>query len=62
MKQKTTITISRHELLGIIRAHINLSQKTVAIIPNDATISVETGECYNATVEDHNPLEISWES
>jgi len=52
MKTKHTISLTKHELLGILNKSLRDH------LPDDATITVD-GECYKITVDQ---LEISWET
>jgi hypothetical protein len=57
MKIQHKITLTREELLGILN-----SRMTDIQIPDDAEVSVDTGEYYKGTVEENYPLEITWDS
>ena len=55
MKQEFKVTLTREELLDLIRKNSGDVD-----IPEDAQVSVDTGECYAGIVDTHTPLEIKW--
>ena len=55
MKTKHTISLTKHELLGILNKSLRDH------LPDDAAITVDTGEYYKAEVGDYT-LDISWET
>jgi len=55
MRKRTKITVDRCELLRLLRT-------LDSTIPDDAEISVDTGDYYRGTVMEGYPLEIEWEN
>jgi len=56
MKKRTQIELTRDELMVLLKMYVD------ADIPDSAEIKIDTHEYYKATVDEHNPLEITWDN